>query len=331
MPEYVAAGIWWGSRRGASVLVVDKGVLVRVEPAVATQPPAPVTVMPGLVDRHVHLGLVDHAALADGAVVEVHDLGWAPHEVRAIRDRPPSGVTVRVAGPFHTAPGGYPSGRPWAPDSAVRAVGSAADVYRAVAEAVRSRYDVLKVALHSEMPLLDDQVLRALVAAAHDVGLPVAVHAEGAGQAERAIDAGADVLVHAPWSERLADDVLTRGRHMTWYSTLAIHAEDDRAKAIDNVRRFRGVGGRVLYGTDMGNGPTPLGVNAEEILALGDAGLEGDELIAALTGEHGDHVPVDRLLVSPHALPQDPQDAVTWLSDSRRFTAAYLEERHVVR
>ncbi len=35
-------------------------------------------VLPGLVDAHVHLGLVQRADLAGGAVVEVHDLGWIP-------------------------------------------------------------------------------------------------------------------------------------------------------------------------------------------------------------------------------------------------------------
>ena len=32
-------------------------------------------------------------------------------------------------------------------------------------------------------------------------------------------------------------------------------------------------GGRLHYGTDMGNGPTPIGPRSEEIRALGEAGL----------------------------------------------------------
>jgi hypothetical protein len=331
VPEYVVAGVWAGTVRGPSVLVVENEVLVRIEPADATRPQVPLTVMPGVVDRHVHLCLVDHAALAGGAVVEVHDLGGVPDDVRALRETPPSGVTVRIAGPFHTAPGGYPSGRPWAPEAAVRAVGSVGDANGAVADAVRFGYDVLKIALHADMPLLEDQVLRALVTAAHDVGLAVAVHAEGDGQAGRAIDAGADVLVHAPWTESLPDEVLTRGRHMTWYSTLAIHAEDDRATAIDNLSRFRAVGGRVAYGTDMGNGPMPVGVNQDEILALGAAGLEGDELLRAVTGDLGDELRVDRLLVSPHRLPRTAPDTVSWLADANRLAAEHLMEHDVAR
>jgi imidazolonepropionase-like amidohydrolase len=329
VPEYAVAGIWTGRAHGASVLYVEDGAVTRIGPAAPDLEPAAVTVMPGIVDRHVHLGLTDHGALAGGPVVEAHDLGWAPDETAVLRDQPPAGVTVRVAGPFHTAPGGYPSGGSWAPAAAVRAVASVAAARSAVADAVAAGYDILKVALHSEMPLLDDETLRRLVSAAHDAGLPVAIHAEGAGQAARAIDAGADLLAHAPWTERVPDDVLARGIHMTWCSTLGIHAAAARATAIDNIRRFRALGGRVVYGTDMGNGPTPAGVNAVEIRALGAAGLEGDELLAALAGPPGGHLPAGRLLVSPHPLPASARDAVAWFADCRRFTAADCKESHV--
>ena len=48
----------------------------------------------------------------------------------------------------------------------------------------------------------------------------------------------------------------------TWISTLAIHEDADRGTAIGNLRRFHELGGRIRYGTDMGNGPTPVGPNA---------------------------------------------------------------------
>ncbi|WP_460788061.1 hypothetical protein [Nocardioides maradonensis] len=276
------------------------------------------TLLPGVIDRHVHLGLVDHALLAGGPVVEVHDLGWVPGEILALRDSPPAGVRVRVAGPFHTAPGGYPSGRSWAPAGAVRAVVDAADARAAVGEAVAAGYDLVKVALNASMPLLPDDVLVGMVEEAHAAGLPVGVHAEGPGQAARAIDAGADVLVHAPW-EPLSDAVLERGRAMTWISTLAIHAPGDREVAIDNIRRFRALGGTIRYGTDMGNGPTPVGLNEAEVLALGEAGLEGPDLLAALCGEHPGDVPAERLLTSPLPEPTTAAEAVAWFRSARRL------------
>ncbi|RII86116.1 hydrolase, partial [Clavibacter californiensis] len=51
----------------------------------------------GVVDRHVHLGLVDRAALAASPVTAVVDLGWDPAEIARIAARPPEGVAVRYA------------------------------------------------------------------------------------------------------------------------------------------------------------------------------------------------------------------------------------------
>lgn len=292
-----------------------------------SEPGSASTVLPGVVDRHVHLGLVDRGLLADGPVVEVHDLGWAPDVAVGWRAEPPAGVTVRVAGPFHTAPGGYPSGRPWAPATAVREVADVADAEAAVRAAASYGVDLVKVALHAGMPLLPDDVLRALVRAAHDAGLPVAVHAEGAGQVARAVDAGADLLAHAPWTEPVPDDVLRRGRHQTWVSTLAIHGPDDLDTATDNVRRFRAQGGRVVYGTDLGNGPTPVGVSVAEIRALGRCGLEGEELLDAVLGPRAAHLPPERCLTSPHPVPHTAPQLVRWLADARRLPDPRPEEQ----
>ena len=237
----------------------------------------PGTTLPGVVDRHVHLGLVDRELLVGSPVTEVHDLGWDPGEIAAWAAAPPSGVRVRYAGPFHTAPGGYPSGRSWAPDAAVRHVATPDDAARAVADVVALGGFAVKVALHAGMPLLSDDVLLALVEEAHAAGLPAYVHAEGAGVAGRAVLAGADTLVHVPWTERLPDAVIARAAHMTWISTLAIHDGPCRSAALelalDNARRFVAAGGTLVYGTDLGNGAMPVGVHEREIELLGERGV----------------------------------------------------------
>lgn len=178
---------------------------------------------------------------------------------------------------------------------------------------------MLKIALHAGMPLLDDRTLLTLVSAAHDAGLEAIVHAEGPGQVLRAIDAGADVLVHAPWTERVPDEVLARGVGMSWISTLAIHADSGRAIAVDNVRRFRALGGTVRYGTDMGNGPTPIGPSPAEILALEQAGLEGDDLIAAVVGPATETLRLDRTLACELPLPRSGAELITWIGSARRL------------
>jgi imidazolonepropionase-like amidohydrolase len=342
VPErFEVDGLWLGTAHGPTVVEVAGG---RISPAVLPASAGVVeitgeltlgrarvtprlrrTLMPGVIDHHVHLGLVAREQLVDGPLVEVHDLGWDPREVLAWRADPPHGVTLRVAGPFHTARGGYPSGREWAPAGAVREVTDAADARAAVATAAATGVDALKVALNSDMPLLSDELLATLVAAAHDAGLPAIVHAEGAGQAARAIAAGADTLVHTPWSELLSDEVLEAALATTWISTLAIHEGRDRDTAIENLRRFYELGGRIRYGTDMGNGPTPVGPNPREISALAAAGMGVDQLIASMSdASAATGIDAERVLISERPLPRSAGELSDWLADCTRLDSESL-------
>ena len=328
MPERFAVdGIWSAGAHEAAVIELAAD---RVRPVLDVSgdglPRLRATLIPGLVDHHVHLGLVDRARLAGGPLVEVHDLGWELRPALAWRTAPPRGVSVRIAGPFHTAVGGYPSGRAWAPDAAVRAVVDVADARAAVAEAARAGVDFIKIALNSDMPLLSDELLRTLVRSAHQAGLPAIVHAEGVGQAARAIEAGADTLVHTPWSEVLDEKLLRRALNTVWISTLAIHDGRERDVAIENLRAFRRLGGRIRYGTDMGNGPNPVGPSSEELRLLSAAGLGVDELIGAMTGPLGtDGLRVDRVLICERPLPHTGQELIDWLAACRRLDADQLE------
>jgi len=54
------------------------------------------------------------------------------------------------------------------------------------------------------------------------------------------------------------------------------------AAAIDNLARLRAGGVRVLYGTDLGN-THPRGIDAAELAALGEAGLDGAAIVEAGT------------------------------------------------
>jgi hypothetical protein len=266
------------------------------------------TMLPPFVDHHVHLQLVRPDDAVAGGIAAIVDLGADPGAIATIA-RTEGLPRVRYAGAFLTAVGGYPSDRPWAPAGSVRELASVDGDATAAAERTREREhhalagpveaavdeqrrfgaSVVKVALNSDAgPVFDRATLDAVVAAARSRGLPVAAHAQGAGMAEVAIDAGVDVLVHAPFTERLDDGLIKRAASagQAWISTLAIHVRDDAATAelaIDNVRRFHAAGGRVLYGTDLGNGELAAGVNRDEVAALVRAGLAASAVIAALT------------------------------------------------
>jgi hypothetical protein len=252
--------------------------------------------LPGFTDHHVHLQLVDIVdagpalALAAGGFSRVIDLGGEPEALAALADPDPWHAAVEYAGAFLTAPGGYPSDRAWAPAGSWREVASAEDAELAVAEQLSFGASRIKIALNADAgPVWNDALLADVIAEARAVGLPVIAHAEGVGEAARAIEAGVDVLAHAPFSEVLPDALIAQAvaQGQRWVSTLAIHAGAERAAAIANVRAFRAGGGEVLYGSDLGNGELPLGVSAAELVGLQDAGFDETAVLRALVGGFG--------------------------------------------
>ncbi|WP_309128332.1 hydrolase [Microbacterium sp.] len=288
-----------GMLHEGAIVQHDGAVRLLEEPAPNGAPRLQGIVTGRFSDHHVHLQLVDHTLLAGsrlGRVVDLGaDLGWIagiapgpridsadPGAARPAASIGP--VAVEYAGPFLTAVGGYPSDRTWAPPGAVREIPDAASADVAVHELAAAGASVVKVVAHSVAgPVLDDKTFAAIVRAARAHDLPVVAHAEGAGQAQRAVRLGATRLAHAPFSERLTDDeIAEQAASVSWVSTLAVHADAARAVAIDNVRRFRAAGGTVLYGSDMGNGDTPVDLRDSEIAALRDAGVDGIPLLTAL-------------------------------------------------
>ncbi|MDR6867193.1 hypothetical protein J2Y69_001794 [Microbacterium resistens] len=268
--------------REGRLVLDDRGARLESEPA----PPGTARV-DGLItgrptDHHVHLQLVDAERLGTGLLGRVVDLGAEPSWIRATADR--SGGRVAFAGAFLTPPGGYPSDRSWAPAGSVREVGDAAGAAAAVAEMRAAGASVVKVASNlAAGPVFDDDLLRAIVDLAAAAGLPVVVHAEGPGQAQRVARLGAACLAHAPFTERLTDDeIVEQAAAIEWISTLAIHSGEALRIALDNVRRFHAAGGILRYGTDMGNGRGPVDLRVDEIDALRTAGIEGIALLRTL-------------------------------------------------
>ena len=144
------------------------------------------TVLPGFLDAHVHLALIDPGRLSAGGIGRVLDLGgWAPtvgSESGTVTAAPPP--ETRYAGQFLGAPGGYPSRASWAPAGSFCPVGSPADAAAAVQQQADAGAAVIKVTLNTVAgPVVSADTLAAIVAAAHERMLPVAAHTEGAGQA----------------------------------------------------------------------------------------------------------------------------------------------------
>ena len=214
---------------GGRTVLVEGGTIRGIEPHGFREPDGcPVTtydgtLLPGLVDTHVHLvgdgsmGALDKVAgysadeldavlstsLAEQAaagVTTVRDLGDIGYCTVARRERlGPAEPRIAAAGPPLTVPDGHCHflGGVVTGETEIRA---------AVAERVERGVDVVKVMASGGMltPGTDtfacqfgDEHLRFLVEAAHAAGLPVVAHAHALSAAIQVVAAGVDGLEHA--------------------------------------------------------------------------------------------------------------------------------------
>jgi hypothetical protein len=283
----IADSIWADGRlhTGVALRLTDRQLVPVGEiPVGAPRRKVPGSVLPPLVDAHVHSALVHLPAVRGGGISAIWDLGGSPKAVAALAGRPGM-PAMRWAGPFLTAPGGYPSDRPWAPAGSCRSLRSPDDAVAAVEDAVAGGATLIKATAHAGGPMLDPATLAAVAGAAHAAGVPLVVHTEGPGTVAAAYDAGAGMLAHTPWTEELDPGLIrAAAMRMTWISTLDIHRGTAAQEvATGNLRRFREAGGTVRYGTDLGNGPLPTGVNPGEIRALQRAGLTPADILTAMS------------------------------------------------
>jgi imidazolonepropionase-like amidohydrolase len=148
---------------------------------------------------------------------------------------------------------------------------------------------VIKVALNPPAgPTLPSPILRAVVATAHRRGLRVTGHVYGLGELDKALAAGVDELAHMLMSrQRIPSNTLARmvAQDVAVVPTLAIFFGGARRTAVFNLRAWLDAGGRVIYGTDLGNaGPRP-GIDRRELRALQAAGMNPRDIIASATVE----------------------------------------------
>jgi imidazolonepropionase-like amidohydrolase len=245
--------------------------------------------MPAVADRHVHIGLSDPAVVLRRGVTAVRDLAWPADPIFELADASElpafDGPLVRATGPMLTGHGGYPTRAGWGPEGTGRELRGPDDATAVVAQLAARGATAIKLSLNAEAgPTPTDAELAAACDEAHRHELPVTAHAQGRGQIERALGAGVDELAHAPWTERLSEGVIeAAASRMRIVSTLHIHGSGRSLQvALDNVRRFRAAGGEVSYGTDLGNGGIPPGIDAREAELLAEAGMTNEEVLAAM-------------------------------------------------
>lgn len=213
---------------GGATVIVDADTIIGVEsydypvPAGCPVTSYDGTLLPGLVDAHVHLvsdarlGSLERAGTqsdeevdatiaeslrtqARAGVTTVRDLGDTRYRTLGFRDRAEPGLPrIVAAGPPMTVPDGH-----------CHYLGGCVDGSEAISAGVREHaergVDVVKVMASGGLVTAGTDVfgvqfsaeeLRVLVETAHELGLPVVAHAHSLSGIEHALEAGVDGLEH---------------------------------------------------------------------------------------------------------------------------------------
>ncbi|MDQ3660535.1 MAG: amidohydrolase family protein [Actinomycetota bacterium] len=255
------------------------------------------TLVPGFIDSHVHIGFYEPRSLLLGGTTTARDLAWPPRLIWPLVESslvPDRGPLLVAAGQMLTAPGGYPMRAAWAPQGTGRVVASPGDASAAVTAQADRGACVIKVALNPSVgPTLDRATLEAIVAAARERGLGVTGHVAGVDELVKALDAGMGELAHMLMSSdaipaELIERMVTQKTVIV--PTLAVRYGADRRRAIANLEAFLAGGGTVVYGTDLGNfGPRP-GIDRREVTAMEAAGMAPRDIVVAATRDAARHL-----------------------------------------
>ncbi len=287
------------------------------------------TLLPGLIDCHVHIGstanpefakailstpldeLAGHALLMAqdslrGGITALRDLGSVEYVDLKLRDRISAGLEfgpeLVCSGKSITVTGGHMYQLSLEVDDATAAIeatraniNAGADVIKLIATGgvATPNVDPLKA-------MMSVEEVQAITRTAHDAGLKVAAHAQGAPGIQIALDAGVESIEHGfQLTETLIAQMLEQGTYLV--PTLsAINATLENAHLgipefmLDKARYFRDMqarsfqdfvaaGGRVAMGTDAGTPRNYHGANGHELQLMVDLGMSITAALNAAT------------------------------------------------
>ena len=286
------------------VVVVREGRIVAVGPGTTTAVPEgePIrtidleglTLLPGLIDAHVHLTLgsarttPEMRALATlrAGFTTVQDLGGTGEGAIPLRDAIRAGQVegprVVAAGPWIGVSGGtcdFDGSQP-----------AAGEIVDRVEEVLARGADVVKLCVtgwvsdalaRPDSVEIDGEELSRAIETAHRAGRRAVAHAIGQVGVRMAVEAGIDALVHAgfPDSTTMAQMV---SRGTAWIPTLQSFQGIPGAEDLgENVARASADGVTLVFGTDAG--VIPHGANESEFAAMILAGVPVAEALRSAT------------------------------------------------
>lgn len=283
-------------------VAVENGRIVAAGPTMAPIPGDSVvdlsgfTVLPGLIDAHVHLaigGTVRANALANlnAGFTTIVDLGSRTTRMLRIRDSINAGL---IPGPRVLAAGIWIGKKDGVCEFGGIGIEGGAEQYRArVRENVDAGADLIKACVSGwpadafaepERYELPDSVLAAIVEESRSRRRMVVAHDISLGGVRAALRAGVDGLAHAAYLDS-GTAVQMRTRGMFMIPTLAsLVGSDSSAAALALLRATNSAyrsGVTLVFGTD--GGVLPHGENAREFFAMMQAGVPLPDAIRAAT------------------------------------------------
>ena len=278
-------------------VVIENGLIGTDATGARTIDAQGATVLPGLIDAHVHLhGPESLEQLSRFGVTTALDMAtWPPSLVDSLRGR--RGLTdIRSAGTPATSPGSAHSRVPGYPAAGL--VTGPDEAAGFVADRVAEGCDYIK--LVADIPGPDQPTLDALTTASHEHGKRVIAHAVSIAAVRMALQAGVDMITHVPLDvpvdDAIVNEMLTHDRiAIPTLSMMEGIVEQTGppgatyAAARDSVTALHRAGVRILAGTDANAavGPPASITHGEslhhELELLVDAGLSTVEAIRAAT------------------------------------------------
>ncbi len=289
--------------KDAAVIVRD-GKIAAIEPASRAKRydakdrfvlPANTTLLPGLIDAHVHLAW-DGAQNEDGAKLTlmagfttVRNPGASGNADVVLRDAIEAG---KVPGPRMLiarsgigSPGGVCEATfgelgvatPDAARERVRKlIGEGADFIK-----ICTGGGVIGRPVDAATTEMSQETIDAIVDEAHHAGHKVAAHAQGAAAIRAAVNGGVDSIEHGGLIDEETAKLMA-AKHVPLVPTLArIRNPELRDATIARVKRARELGVPIVFGTD--GGVLPHGQNAKEFDSLIAIGMTREESIRAAT------------------------------------------------
>jgi imidazolonepropionase-like amidohydrolase/predicted enzyme related to lactoylglutathione lyase len=287
------------------------------------------TLMPGLIDTHIHFGLTGQSGVAFRKQMETSPpkylKDFIQHGVTTVKSLADPldlvlelrtmvkeghilGPRILLVGPCFTAPGGHPVAT-LGQDEGTIEVDDENTARKEVRRLREKGVDAIKAVLEGgggwgmpdTLPRLSPNVLRAIVDEAHKHKLPATVHTHREQDVLDAVEAGADGVEHGVSDATLSDNRVANlllERNVNYTPTLwimrvgSLVGESESFEiAKQNLKFLSDKGVRISLGTDtLCSMPRP-GLNTiQEMEFMAEAGLTPEKIIRAGTRNAAEHL-----------------------------------------